>query len=120
MIEDRRRSLEVTARVRARSKVRNSIGNSFCTRPLLLSVVGLVLALVGCASRPPCREEPAVTIAKQVALRELGWKKVRAECARAENGGWQVTLWMLPERPGGFFDFDVSADGRVTAMHPGN
>jgi hypothetical protein len=87
---------------------------------LRLSALAIALLLTGCASAKQVPEEPAVRIAKEAVLKELGWKKVRAESYPAPDGGYSVTVWLLPEAPGRFFVVDVSADGRVTAMHPGS
>ena len=99
------------------------LGSLPCVWPArVFSLGALVIACLAlsCASPKQMAEGSAVKIAKEAVLKELGWKKVLAESYPAPDGGCSVTVWLVPEAPGRFFVVDVSADGRVTAMHPGN
>lgn len=80
---------------------------------------GLTLfAAAGCESLRGGRSQ-AIAAALQEFQRRGGSGKVECE-ANKMGARWIVTIWRLPEAPGGFITVELSSDYRVLEVTTGN
>ena len=77
----------------------------------MLPCCAIFLVQLGCTTVSDSREKvpPEVRLAKDVVLREYGWRKAMVLGAhKLEDGTWKMTVVRLPTRPGSFAMVTVS------------
>ena len=57
--------------------------------------------------------DDAVGIAIEEVKRRYSWSRIEADPPVRVKGGWRVTVWRLPETPGGFVDIFIDSEGKV-------
>jgi len=57
--------------------------------------------------------DDAVKIASEEVKQRYGWTRIEADPPVRVNGKWRVTIWRLPETPGGFVTVFIDSDGKV-------
>ena len=87
----------------------------------VLPCCAILFVQLGCHTNSNSRskEPPEVRLAKDVVLREYGWRKAKVLGAHElEDGTWKMTVVRIPTRPGSFAMVTVS-NMHVIRIDPG-
>ncbi len=94
------------------------------TRTLLRLILGFVfcftvLLMAACHQSPTSEQEKAVAAAKREVVGR-GWKKFDVQSVERRPDKWEISLFEIPQVPGGHAVVEVSLQGQVIAYTPGD